>query len=188
MRWIALTGMSGYLASVVVVRFVLARRWPGVAFVTLRHRTASDIVACAIGAGALAAVVGGALAFHGRWSDLRTTTGLALIAPAAATQAWAQLAMGESWRVGVNREETTRLVRHGPFRWVRNPIYSAIIAMAVGVVVLTPSPWTVAGAVLAVMFAEWQVRVVEEPFLLERHGLSYRGWMRRTGRFVPGLG
>ena len=40
---------------------------------------------------------------------------------------YAQLDMGESWRVGVDTSETTTLVRSGSFRLIRNPIFAAML-------------------------------------------------------------
>ena len=39
---------------------------------------------------------------------------------------WAQMAMGISWRIGVDPSEATPLVTAGPFRLVRNPIFTAM--------------------------------------------------------------
>jgi protein-S-isoprenylcysteine O-methyltransferase Ste14 len=46
---------------------------------------------------------------------------------------WAQLEMGDSWRIGVDSEETTQLVRVRVFGLVRNPIYSAMIIFEFGI-------------------------------------------------------
>jgi NAD(P)-dependent dehydrogenase (short-subunit alcohol dehydrogenase family) len=35
---------------------------------------------------------------------------------------------------------------------------------------------------------EMQVRGMEEPYLLQTHGESYRAYARRVGRFVPDIG
>jgi protein-S-isoprenylcysteine O-methyltransferase Ste14 len=32
------------------------------------------------------------------------------------------------------------------------------------------------------------VRIVEEPYLLAKHGDAYRGYLANVGRFVPGVG
>lgn len=45
---------------------------------------------------------------------------------------WAQMAMGTSWRIGVREEERTDLVGGGPFRWVRNPIFTFMLITAAG--------------------------------------------------------
>jgi len=107
---------------------------------------------------------------------------------ATALMIWSQLTMGASWRIGVNRDETTGLITAGPFRWARNPIYSPMILAAIGLTVLVPTIGTLIGTFLLVAFVEWQVRAVEEPFLVQGHGPDYLLWSERTGRFVPAMG
>ncbi|MGH3636865.1 MAG: methyltransferase family protein, partial [Mycobacterium sp.] len=43
------------------------------------------------------------------------------------TMVWAQIDMGDSWRIGVDENETTALVHTGVFGRVRNPIYTAML-------------------------------------------------------------
>lgn len=45
----------------------------------------------------------------------------------------AQAAMGASWRGDVDPEARTALVTSGPFRWVRNPIFTANAVASLGV-------------------------------------------------------
>ena len=96
--------------------------------------------------------------------------------------------MGTSWRIGVDHEERTDLVTTGPFALVRNPIFSAMIPTALGLVLLVPSWVAILGFVGLIAALELQVRVVEEPYLLKAHGDRYADYARRVGRFVPGLG
>ncbi len=100
----------------------------------------------------------------------------------------AQLAMGDSWRVGVDPEERTQLVTAGPFGLVRNPIYSAMTPTVVGLALMVPSPVGIAGPVILAIALELQVRRVEEPYLLRVHGEEYATYAARVGRFLPGLG
>jgi protein-S-isoprenylcysteine O-methyltransferase Ste14 len=100
----------------------------------------------------------------------------------------AQLAMGDSWRVGVDPEERTALVTGGPFRLVRNPIYSAMLPTVFGLVLMVPSVVAIAGFITLFVALELQVRLVEEPYLLQVHGRAYAEYAARVGRFVPGLG
>jgi protein-S-isoprenylcysteine O-methyltransferase Ste14 len=100
----------------------------------------------------------------------------------------AQLAMGDSWRVGVDPDERTELVTGGPFELVRNPIYSAMLPTVFGLVLMVPSPVSIAGFVILIVALELQVRLVEEPYLLGVHGDAYADYAARVGRFVPGLG
>jgi protein-S-isoprenylcysteine O-methyltransferase Ste14 len=100
----------------------------------------------------------------------------------------AQIAMGASWRIGVDERERTELVTTGPFALVRNPIFAAMIPTAVGLVLLVPSWVALAGLAGLIAALELQVRVVEEPYLLRAHGRAYAAYAARTGRFAPGLG
>jgi protein-S-isoprenylcysteine O-methyltransferase Ste14 len=100
----------------------------------------------------------------------------------------AQMAMGDSWRVGVDPGERTELVTGGPFHIVRNPIYSAMLPTVLGLVLIVPSTLAIAGFLTLLAGLELQVRLVEEPYLLRAHGGEYAGYASRVGRFVPGLG
>jgi protein-S-isoprenylcysteine O-methyltransferase Ste14 len=57
-----------------------------------------------------------------------------------------------------------------------------------GIALLSPTPVTLAAAVLLVLAVELHVRLVEEPYLLRTHGRAYAGYAARTGRFFPGVG
>jgi|SRR6476619_2251552 len=100
----------------------------------------------------------------------------------------AQMAMGQSWRIGVDPGERTELVTGGPFGLVRNPIYSAMIPTVIGLVLMVPSALSLGAIVALVVALELQVRLVEEPYLLKVHGATYAEYAARVGRFVPGVG
>ena len=101
---------------------------------------------------------------------------------------WAQGAMGESWRVGVDPDETTGLVTGGPFAVVRNPVFSAMTIAAAGLTLLAPNVVAIGAVVVLAVAIELQVRVVEEPYLTRVHGAAYLAYASRVGRLVPGLG
>jgi protein-S-isoprenylcysteine O-methyltransferase Ste14 len=115
-------------------------------------------------------------------------TGVALFLAGLCATLYAQLAMGESWRIGVDEEERTDLVTAGPFGLVRNPIFSAMLPTSLGLALLVPNVVALAGLAALLIALEIQVRLVEEPYLLRVHGQSYRQYVARVGRFVPGLG
>ncbi|ULP40973.1 methyltransferase family protein [Mycobacterium lentiflavum] len=105
-----------------------------------------------------------------------------------AATVYAQLEMGDSWRIGVDERETTTLVHTGVFRQVRNPIYTAMFTFGFGVTLATPNVVAFAGFILLVATVELQVRRVEEPHLLRAHRDAYRAYAATVGRFVPGVG
>jgi protein-S-isoprenylcysteine O-methyltransferase Ste14 len=100
----------------------------------------------------------------------------------------AQAAMGSSWRIGVDEGERTDLVTRGMFALVRNPIFTGMGAVTIGVALMVPTAVAVAAVVCLIAAVQIQVRVVEEPYLQRTHGSAYAGYAARAGRFLPGLG
>jgi protein-S-isoprenylcysteine O-methyltransferase Ste14 len=99
----------------------------------------------------------------------------------------AQAAMGESWRIGVDDTERTALVDSGPFRRVRNPIFTGMVAVLAGAALLVPTPVAALALICLVAAVQIQVRVTEEPYLARMHGAAYAAYRARTGRFLPRL-
>jgi protein-S-isoprenylcysteine O-methyltransferase Ste14 len=114
--------------------------------------------------------------------------GLAVALAGFAATLAAQTGMGASWRIGVDPAERTELVTTGVFAHVRNPIFTAMAAAQVGVVLMVPTWVSVAALVALVAAVQLQVRSVEEPYLLAVHGAEYADYAARTGRFLPGIG
>jgi protein-S-isoprenylcysteine O-methyltransferase Ste14 len=114
--------------------------------------------------------------------------GVVLYALGLGTIVFSQQWMGRSWRIGVDQRERTQLVTGGPFRLVRNPIYSGMIATSVGLALMVPSLLSLASVLLLIGSLEVQTRLVEEPYLTRVHGDEYAGWASRAGRFLPGVG
>jgi protein-S-isoprenylcysteine O-methyltransferase Ste14 len=114
--------------------------------------------------------------------------GIALAAAGGLAVFAAQLGMGESWRIGVDKEERTDLVTGGWFSICRNPIYTAMIVGWLGFALMVPTWLGFAAVVVIALGLEIQVRAVEEPYLLRTHGDEYRQYASRVGRFAPGVG
>lgn len=99
-----------------------------------------------------------------------------------------QVAMGESWRVGVDESECTEFVASGPFAVVRNPFFTATLLTGGGIAVVVPNALAVVGWALLLVAIQLQVRVVEEPYLRRRHGATYECYLHNVGRFFPAIG
>lgn len=121
-------------------------------------------------------------------SSVLVAVGIVLATIGIAIVQWAQRSMGDSLRIGVDPDERTGLVTLGIFRWVRNPIYSAMIAYSAGTAALVPNVASLAALGVFVVSMEYQVRMVEEPYLTKVHGAGYLSYATRVGRFVPGIG
>jgi protein-S-isoprenylcysteine O-methyltransferase Ste14 len=109
-----------------------------------------------------------------------------LVAAGAALEVTGQLAMGRAFRVGLD-DRPTELVISGPFRLVRNPVFTGLLIALSGFVLLTPSPWSLMGVLWIASLIAIQVRL-EEAHLLRMHGDPYVTYATRVGRFLPSIG
>jgi protein-S-isoprenylcysteine O-methyltransferase Ste14 len=146
----------------------------------------ASVGALALGvASPVAALLGLDPVVRSRWLALG---GLALVVVGTVATFAAQLAMGGSWRAGVDPGERTALVTTGPFALVRNPILSAVLATCLGLTLMVPTVLGLVGLALVVVANQLLVRLVEEPHLRRVHGEEYATYAAAVGRFVPGVG
>ena len=99
-----------------------------------------------------------------------------------------QTVMGREWRIGVADDQGTGLVAEGPFRLVRNPIYSGMLVGFGSIVLTDANVLALAGYLTFVIGIQLQVRAVEEPYLRRAHGSEFIAYAKSVGRFVPGVG
>jgi len=78
-----------------------------------------------------------------------------------------------------------QLVDRGPYRWIRHPMYTALIACAIAcaIVIGTLWGWLGVGALVVVLAIK---ATVEERGMLVAHP-GYQSYRARTKRFVPGI-
>jgi len=120
--------------------------------------------------------------------DAARAVGILLCGSGVVGTLWAQMAMGDSWRIGVDTGARTELVGSGPFYWVRNPIFTAMLISCTGLALLVPNIVSLLAVVTLVIALQIQVRLVEEPYLIRAHGSPYGRYAAATGRFLPGVG
>lgn len=141
--------------------------------------------------GAFASVVAGPLlratgSIGAAWhAGAGTATGPAVLLGAAALATWAQEAMSRAWRPDIAADRRVALVTTGPFAIVRNPTYVAMLAAALGALLLAPSTPGIGG--LGLLAASLLLTVhYEETELARVHGPAYRDYHER-GRFLPAM-
>lgn len=82
---------------------------------------------------------------------------------------------------------TAHLVVVGPYRYVRNPMYLAVLAIILGQALLFGSWWTVLYAAVALTAVMLFVRLYEEPTLERTYGDEYRQYRQQVRGWVPRL-
>lgn len=81
-----------------------------------------------------------------------------------------------------------RWLTSAPFALSRNPVFTALILIQLGVTIIAPTWLSILALALLVGVCQLQVRTVEEPYLIQTSGQPYRDYAHRTGRFIPGIG
>jgi len=100
----------------------------------------------------------------------------------------AQRTMGSAWQTGINPEFRAPLIVHGPFRLVRNPTYTSLLANGLAVALLVPTALAAIAVLVCLTALQIQTRLVEEPHLKQLHQRAYHDYAARVGRFFPLIG
>ena len=80
---------------------------------------------------------------------------------------------------------TEKLVVGGPFRWVRNPGYVAVVSMLLGQGLVLASPAVLVYAAAIALAFHLFVLLYEEPTLRRTYGAEYDAYCRRVPRWIP---
>jgi protein-S-isoprenylcysteine O-methyltransferase Ste14 len=78
----------------------------------------------------------------------------------------------------------TRLVRMGPYRWSRNPMYVGFVAMYLGSALLMNSVWPLLLLPGVIIALEVLVITREERYLRVVFGAEYEEYCREVGRWI----
>ena len=113
-------------------------------------------------------------------------SGVALTGLGVAISIWARLALGSNWSGLVTLKEDHELIRKGPYRWVRHPIYTGILLSFVGTVLVEGRLRGWLG--FAIIWATFYFKARrEENFLRQEFGERFEEQTRKTGMFLPKL-
>jgi protein-S-isoprenylcysteine O-methyltransferase Ste14 len=82
-------------------------------------------------------------------------------------------------------DPTERVVATGPYLWVRNPMYIAVLSVILGEAWVFKSWVLVAYAIVVAAVVHTFVVVYEEPTLTEQFGESYVSYRKQVGRWIP---
>jgi len=95
----------------------------------------------------------------------------------------AQFQMGDSWRIGINKNETTELVTQGFYKYSRNPIYLGLLLSFLGFFLIAPNCFSLCCLAVSYTALETKIRL-EEQYLLELHGKKYEDYMDYRRRWI----
>jgi len=110
--------------------------------------------------------------------------GVAAFACSVAWLIWMFHTLGRNLTDTVVTRRDAYFVDYGPYRFVRNPMYTGIAMVGISLG-LAMGTWLLPLAAV-LMFTLLALRTrTEERYLIERFGDQYRDYMKRVGRFFP---
>jgi protein-S-isoprenylcysteine O-methyltransferase Ste14 len=99
---------------------------------------------------------------------------------------WARRHLGRNWSGEVRVAIEHQLIRSGPYRLVRHPIYTAMLGMSAGTALVCGELHALLGVILLALAYVRKIRL-EEGTLRDAFGGEYDDYRRRTWAIVPGL-
>lgn len=99
---------------------------------------------------------------------------------------WARVILGRNWSGVITLKEEHELIERGPYRVVRHPIYTGILAMFAGTAIATGYFGGFSGLLLAFV-SFWLKLKREEDLMLKHFPGKYAVYQRRVKRIIPFL-
>jgi protein-S-isoprenylcysteine O-methyltransferase Ste14 len=153
----AIVLLPGTMTIVLPALLLYVGRGPAIGF-----ELAWPLAALAVVAGAALLALGGGLMY--RTISLLAAVGRGTLAP---------------W------DPTRRLVVNGPYRHVRNPMITGVLAVLLGEGLVLGSPAILVMAAIFFAVNATYIPLVEEPGLVDRFGDEYRAYSRHVPRWIP---
>lgn len=93
--------------------------------------------------------------------------------------------LGRQWRLDAGLNEDHKLIRSGPYRFIRHPIYASMLGMLLGTGLITvPRPLLLFAAGIFIAGTEIRIRI-EDGLLAARFGEEARAYQRSVPAYIP---
>ena len=123
---------------------------------------------------------GGSLAIH---SPVLGAIGAVLFASGIALAIWARVHLGRNWGMPMSQKAEPELVTSGPYRVVRHPIYSGLLAALLGTALVTNLIGLFIVVILGAYF--YYSASVEEKNLTTTFPTAYPAYQTSTKMLIP---
>jgi protein-S-isoprenylcysteine O-methyltransferase Ste14 len=99
------------------------------------------------------------------------------------TAVWARVYLGKNWGMPMTQKQTPELVTSGPYGYIRHPIYTGILLMALGSFFDVNMYWLLVFIVAAVFFI--YSAIAEERLMMGQFPKVYPAYKSRTKMLIP---
>ncbi len=115
--------------------------------------------------------------------------GLALALLGEALRIWAVRHAGGATRTTSGVGAGAVLITHGPFAYVRNPLYLGNFLLSLGLCLMSWArmPWMLVIFIALFGWQYWSIISLEEEHLQQRFGQTYTEYLQHVPRFFPRL-
>lgn len=114
--------------------------------------------------------------------------GLAIGAAGVALAVSAARHLGKQWALQARLVEGHELITSGPYAWIRHPIYTALLAMLLAVILVVGTPARLLPALAFYLVGTYLRTRMEERLLRSQFGAAFDSYRQRTGWLLPPLG
>ena len=153
-----------------------------------RDRGSRRIIGVGFAAGLIAAFATGTRLRFGRIGlapEILLALGLALMWGGVAFRLWAVATLGRFFRTKVMVLDDHRLIRTGPYRWLRNPSYTGTVVTLMGIGVAIGN-WVSLALLLGCALPAYAWRIeVEEDALRRRFGAEHEAYAKARWALIP---
>jgi protein-S-isoprenylcysteine O-methyltransferase Ste14 len=112
---------------------------------------------------------------------------IALAAASVGFVIWAARCLGKQWSLGARLVESHELIQDGPYRFVRNPIYTGMLGMLVATGLVVTNWSVLLLAVVLFALGTWFRVRVEERLLRDAFPEEFEEYARRVPALLPGI-
>jgi protein-S-isoprenylcysteine O-methyltransferase Ste14 len=113
--------------------------------------------------------------------------GILICAAGIGLSIWARRVLGTNWSGIPTLKEGHELIREGPYRWVRHPIYTGLLLAATGTVMALAPTLRGLALVLYVGIAMRLKSLHEEKIMLRQFPAEYAAYQREVKALIPFL-
>ncbi|AFL80292.1 putative protein-S-isoprenylcysteine methyltransferase [Aequorivita sublithincola DSM 14238] len=130
--------------------------------------------------------------FMGMWirenfvehTDLVGITGASIAWLGTLLACWSRLLLGKNWSVSVQLKEGHELITKGPYKIIRHPIYTAILLLFLGNILIVGDYRGIL-AIVIVFVSLWRKLKLEELWLAEYFGEGYLIYKAKSKALFP---
>jgi protein-S-isoprenylcysteine O-methyltransferase Ste14 len=99
---------------------------------------------------------------------------------------WTKRYLGRFWSSAIAIMKDHQLVRSGPYRLIRHPLYTGMLGMVIGTAIVSRQYHALIGVGLG-LYAYWRKIRIEERALGEAFGAEYEDYKRHSSALIPWL-